>query len=283
MSTVSKNDLNTTGVDRRSILLTAAMMAVGASAAAGLGPTEAAAQHSAGHDMSAIPANWMGNEQIAFLAYPGFTALDLVGPHYMPRSLMGATVHVVGTSRGPITSDMNLTIVPTATFDDCPKELDIICVPGGSDGTLAAMRDNAKLDFLADRGGRAKFVTSVCTGSLVLAAAGLLQGYKATSHWVARDLLRDFGAEPVDQRIVIDRNRVTGAGVTAGIDFGLTLVAKFRDPDYAKAVQLLAEYHPEPPFNAGTPALPGEATTKLMGDMFIPFGKQAKIIAAARK
>ncbi len=235
-----------------------------------------------GHDMSAFPAHWYGKEQIAFLAYPEFTALDLVGPHYMLGNLMGATMHIVAKTAEPVVSDMKLTIMPTATFETCPKDIDIICVPGGSSGTLAAMQDAATLAFLRDRGSRAKFITSVCTGSLVLGAAGLLEGYKATSHWVTRELLRDFGAEPVDSRVIIDRNRITGAGVTAGLDFGLALVAKLRDADYAKAVQLLAEYQPEPPFNAGTPATAGPIPTKLLADMFIPLVASIKAVAAAR-
>ena len=256
---------------------------------AGSGPVLAQAPPAAappapepGHDMSAFPAHWHGKEQVAFLAYPEFTALDLVGPHYMLGNLMGATMHIVAKTPEPVVSDMKLTIVPTATFETCPKDIDIICIPGGSTGTLAVMQDPATLAFLRDRGSRAKFITSVCTGSLVLGAAGLLEGYKATSHWATRDLLRDFGAEPIDSRVVVDRNRITGAGVTAGLDFGLTLVAKLRDADYAKAVQLLAEYQPEPPFNAGTPATAGPIPTKLLADMFIPLVASIKGVAAAR-
>lgn len=242
-----------------------------------LQPGPALAQTKAdSHDM---PAHWHGKEEIAFLAYPEFTALDLAGPHYMLGSLMGAKVHIVAKSRAPVVSDMKLAIVPTTTFEDCPADLDIICVPGGSTGTLAAMQDEATIAFLKDRGGRAKYVTSVCTGSLLLGAAGLLRGYKATSHWVARDILKLLGAEPVNARVVIDRNRVTGAGVTAGLDFGLTLVSRLRDAEYAKAVQLLAEYHPEPPFNAGTPETAGPALTKLMSGMFEQFLTQASAIA----
>lgn len=270
-------------LDRRQVLLKAALLSAGAATSLSSGAPEALAQGTADHDMSALPAHWHGKEQIAFLVYPGFTALDLVGPHYMLSSLMGATVHIVAKTLDPVTSDQKLVLMPSATFATCPADLDILCVPGGSDGTLAAMRDEATLAFLRDRGSRAKYITSVCTGSLLLGAAGLLKGYKATSHWVARDLLKEFGAEPVDSRVVTDRNRITGAGVTAGLDFGLGLTASLRDADYAKAVQLLAEYHPEPPFNAGTPALAGEAATKMMGDMFVPFATQARAIAAAKR
>jgi cyclohexyl-isocyanide hydratase len=226
-----------------------------------------------------MPASWYGKEQIAFLAYPGFTALDLVGPHYMLGNLMGATVHIVAKSKDPVVSDMKLTVVPTATLDECPADLDIICIPGGSTGTLAAMQDKEIIAFLKDRGSRAKYVTSVCTGSLVLGAAGLLRGYKATSHWGAREVLRDFGAEPVDARVVIDRNRITGAGVTAGLDFGLTLVGRLRDRPYAEGVQLLAEYDPAPPFNSGSPAKASETNRTMMTAMFVDFVAQAQQVA----
>jgi len=230
-------------------------------------------------DMVGMPANWHGSEKIAFLAYPEFTALDLVGPHYMLGNLMGATTFVVAKTREPVVSDMKLAIVPTATFDACPADLDVICVPGGTSGTLAAMEDEATLAFLKDRASRARFVTSVCTGSLILGAAGLLRGYRATSHWVTRDLLVEFGAEPVDARVIIDRNRITGAGVTAGLDFGLTLVAMLRDQAYAEGLQLLAEYAPEPQFNAGTPHTAAKASVDLMGTMFAGFVEQARATA----
>lgn len=233
------------------------------------------------HDMSMFPAHWHGSEKIAFLAYPQFTALDLVGPHYMIGSLMGATTHIVAKSREPVVSDMNLAIVPTATFEECPKDLDIICVPGGTSGTLAAMRDDATMAFLKDRGSRAKYVSSVCTGSLILGAAGLLKGYKATSHWATRDLLDIFGAEPVNARVVTDRNRITGAGVTAGLDMGLSFLAMKRDADYARGVQLIAEYHPEPPFDAGTPERAGPKATEMMTAMFEPFVAEARKAAEA--
>lgn len=223
------------------------------------------------HDMSAMPAHWMGSEKIAFLVYPQFTALDMVGPHYMLTSLMGATTHVVAKTREPVTSDTGLVFTPSTSFAECPADLDIICVPGGSSGTLAAMRDDATLAFLKDRGGRAKYVTSVCTGSLLLGAAGLLDGYRATSHWVARPLLAEFGAIPTPGRVVRDRNRITGGGVTAGIDFGLALVASLRDRTYAEGVQLLAEYAPELPFDAGTPQRAPAEVTALIEGMFTSF------------
>lgn len=246
---------------------------VGGLAAAGLPPlatlaAEGDAAVAADHDMTAMPASWHGSEQIALVAYPGFTALDLIGPHYMLASLMGATVHIVAKTRDPVSSDQGVTLVPGKTFDECPKDLDIICVPGGTTGTLAAMEDEATIAFLRDRGARAKHITSVCTGALLLGAAGLLKGYRATTHWRARELLTEFGATPVDARVVTDRNRITGAGVTAGLDFGLGLVGKLRDQTYAESVQLLAEYAPEPPYNSGTPQTASAATHQMMASMF---------------
>ncbi len=145
------------------------------------------------------------------------------------RPTRSRPVHIVAKSREPVVSDQKVAIVPSATFDECPKDLDIICVPGGTGGTLATMMDADTIAFLKDRGVRAKLVTSVCTGSLLLGAAGLLKGYRATSHWLTRESLGDFGAEPVDRRVVVDRNRITGAGVRAGLDFGLSIAKQLRD------------------------------------------------------
>jgi cyclohexyl-isocyanide hydratase len=209
------------------------------------------------------------------LLYPGFTALDLVGPQYAFGCTLGLNVHLVAKTRDPVESDTKLSIVPTMTLAECPRDFTVLFVPGGTSGTLDAIRDDETLSFVVDRGARATWVTSVCTGSLVLGAAGLLKGYRATSHWVARDLLREVGAEPVDERVVIDRNRVTGAGVTAGIDFGLALVGHLRGENYARITQLLAEYSPQPPFRAGTPAEAGPETTKVLADMFVGFRQKA--------
>lgn len=230
------------------------------------------------HDMSSMPANWTGSEQIAFLIYPEFTALDMVGPYHMLASLMGATTHVVAKTRDLVKTDNGLMFKPSKTFDDCPADLDIIFVPGGSNGTLAAMQDDATIAFVKDRGSRAKFVTSVCTGSLVLGAAGLLTGYKATSHWAAKSILPIFGAAPTEGRVVQDRNRITGGGVTAGIDFGLSLVGHLRDKQYAETVQLIAEYAPEPPFDAGTPGRAPVEIMQMTDGMFVDFRRQAEAV-----
>jgi cyclohexyl-isocyanide hydratase len=234
------------------------------------------AQHAGSDGMADLPPSWTGKEQIGMLLYPGMTALDFVGPQHMFSSLLGAQVHHIGKTMAPVVSDSKLTIVPTTTLKRAPRELDILFVPGGGDGTLAAMQDRELLAFLADRGSRAKWVTSVCTGSLVLGAAGLLKGYKATSHWATLEVLKDAGATPTEGRVVRDRNRITGAGVSAGLDLGLTLVGMLRDQAYAETVQLLAEYAPEPPFHAGSPRTAPPAVKDVTEKMFPEFNARAK-------
>ncbi|RUO97758.1 DJ-1/PfpI family protein [Hyphomicrobium sp.] len=231
------------------------------------------------HDMSGMPASWMGKEKVAFVIYPGLAAMDFIGPHCRIGNLMGATNYIVAKTKDPVLSDTKVSFNPSTTFAECPEDIDILCVPGGDAGTLAAMEDAETIAFIKDRGSRAKYVTSVCTGAFILARAGLLEGYKATTHWSVRNLLADFGAEPVDQRIVFDRNRVTAAGVTAGIDMGLSLVAKLRDQTYAESLQLIAEYAPEPPFNAGSPHTAPKAEVDMMMAMIAPFASKAKELA----
>jgi cyclohexyl-isocyanide hydratase len=194
--------------------------------------------------------------EIGMLLYPGLTLLDLIGPQTVFSWY--ANIHLVWKTRDLVLSDSGIAIQPSATFETCPRELDILFVPGGM-GQQAWGGDQDVLAFLADRGSRAEYVTSVCGGSIFLGAAGLLQGYKATCHWSAREALRTFGAEPVEARVVVDRNRITGGGVTAGIDFGLVLLAKLRGDEAAKLTQLAMEYAPEPPFDAGSPRTAGPA------------------------
>ena len=186
-----------------------------------------------------------------FLLFPRLTQLDLTGPFEVLSRLPGATVHLVWKSLEPVRSDTGMAILPTATFETCPA-LDLICVPGGP-GVAEMMEDPDALRFLRRSAATARFVTSVCTGSLVLGAAGLLRGRKAACHWLSRDLLRDFGAEPVDDRVVFDGNLMTGGGVTAGIDFALRLVGEVAGSDMAQAIQLAIEYDPAPPYAAGSP------------------------------
>ena len=167
------------------------------------------------------------------------------------------TIHLLGKTLTPITSNEGLIITPTTTLDNCPI-LDIICVPGGGKGQIEVMKDREILNFLQQKSTTAKYITSVCTGSLILAAANLLQGYKATCHWAFRDQLAMLEVEVIPERVVIDRDRITGAGVTSGIDFGLTLLDLICGEDTARMAQLMMEYHPQPPFNAGTPETAGK-------------------------
>jgi cyclohexyl-isocyanide hydratase len=188
---------------------------------------------------------------IAFLLFPNVTQLDLTGPAQVLSRLGHAKIDLVAKTRDPVPTDAGFDLLPTATFADVTRA-DILCVPGGF-GTVAAMEDAETLDWVRAVAADAQWVTSVCTGSLVLAAAGLLTGYKAACHWASRHQLAWFGAEPVAERIVFDRNRVTGGGVTAGIDFALALTAAIRGDAHAKFVQLSIEYDPAPPFDSGTP------------------------------
>jgi cyclohexyl-isocyanide hydratase len=187
---------------------------------------------------------------IGFLLYPGLTQLDMTGPAQVLGRMPGAKLHFVWKTRAPITDDLGLTFVPSATFADCPP-LDMVCVPGGY-GCTAVMRDDEALAWLRRQAAAARFVTSVCTGSLILAAAGLLDGYKAGCHWAWREHLTAFGAIPVAERIVEDGNRISGGGVTAGIDFGFRIVERLHGRDMAEMIQLALEYDPAP-IGGGTP------------------------------
>jgi len=189
--------------------------------------------------------------QIGLVIFPRVTQLDLTGPVQVFSSVPGAKVHLIWKRIEPVPSDSVLTLTPTISFADCPQ-LDVICVPGGF-GIDDMVNDQEMLDFLRRQAKSAKYVTSVCTGSLVLGAAGLLRGYRATTHWTAMDHLAPFGAIPTKTRVCVDRNRITGGGVTAGIDFALTLVSIMVDRQSAEAIQLRLEYNPAPPFNAGSP------------------------------
>lgn len=188
---------------------------------------------------------------IGFVIYPGLTQLDFTGAFEVLSRVPGAQVHVLWTDIETIISDTGLQIIPTTRLEDCP-DLDVLCIPGGP-GQAAIMEDQRIVDFVAKQGAQAKYVTSVCTGSLLLGAAGLLNGYKATSHWMWIDALSDYGAIPAKGRVVRDRNRLTGGGVTAGIDFALTLAAELCGEEMAQAIQLGIEYNPNPPFQAGSP------------------------------
>jgi len=193
---------------------------------------------------------------VAFLVYPQVTQLDFTGPAQFLSRLGKAQVDYVWKDRAPVPTDAGFSIVPTATFGEI-EAADILCVPGGI-ACVDMMEDEEVLAWVRHVGGGAQWVTSVCTGSLILGAAGLLDGYRAACHWAWRDHLRLFGAEPVAERVVFDRNRVTGGGVTAGIDFALALTAAVRGEAHARLVQLALEYDPAPPFDSGSPERAGE-------------------------
>jgi len=193
--------------------------------------------------------------RIAFLLFPGLTQLDLTGPAQFLSRMPGAKVDLVWKNLHPVVTDAGFAIVPTATFDDI-RSADILCVPGGI-GVSDVMDDNDAMAWVRQIGAEAGWVTSVCTGSLILGAAGLLEGYQATTHWAWHHHLALFGAEPVKARTVVDRNRITGGGVTAGIDFALTLIATVTSEAVARTLQLAFEYDPKPPFEGGTPEKAG--------------------------
>jgi len=189
---------------------------------------------------------------IGFVLFPNVQQLDLTGPYEVFASLPGAAMHLAAASLDPVRTATGLILTPTTSFDTCPP-LDVLCVPGGT-GVNALMEDRAALDFIRHQAATARYISSVCTGALVLGAAGLLHGRHATTHWAALPFLAAFGAIPVAERVVRDGNLFTGGGVTAGIDFALTMAAELAGQEAAEAVQLQIEYNPAPPFTAGSPA-----------------------------
>jgi cyclohexyl-isocyanide hydratase len=206
--------------------------------------------------------------QIGVLIFPKVTQLDLTGPVQVFSGVPGAKVHLIWKRIEPVPSDSVLTLTPTVTFVDCPQ-LDVICVPGGL-GTDDLLNDEETLNFLRCQAAGAKYVTSVCTGSLVLGAAGLLRGYRAASHWSAMVFLAAFGAIPTNERVCVDRNRITGGGVTAGIDFALMLVSMLISRRTAEAIQLGIEYNPAPPFDAGSPETAPPDIVAMMKERIAP-------------
>jgi cyclohexyl-isocyanide hydratase len=194
----------------------------------------------------------MAERLIGMLIFPKLTQLDMTGPYEVLARLPDTKVHLVAHTMAPVTTDRGMQILPTVTFADCPQ-LDLVMVPGGP-GQQDLMEDEVVLEFLRRQARGAKYVTSVCTGSLVLGAAGLLKGKRATSHWAALEHLAPLGAIPVSEKVVVDGNVITGAGVTSGIDFALAVAAKLEGEAVARQIQLQIEYDPAPPFNSGSPA-----------------------------
>jgi cyclohexyl-isocyanide hydratase len=216
-----------------------------------------------------MPASAAAARQIGMLLFPGLTQIDFTEPYEVFSRLPATTVHVVARTLDPVRSDRGLMLVPTVTCAECPP-LDVLVVPGGP-GQHHAMHDEVLLEFLRRQAALAEYVTSVCTGALLLGAAGLLEGYRATTHWLSLPLLQIYGATAVERRVVVDRNRVTASGCTAGIDFALTLAAMLAGDAVAQQIQLQLQYSPAPPFASGSPATaPAEivATVRRVAEPF---------------
>lgn len=231
--------------------------------------------------MTPVPAE--SRLEIGLLLYPKLTQLDLTGPLEVFWRMSNTGVHLLWKTRDPVSSDRGLTLCPTMTLEECPA-LDVVVVPGGA-GQVALMDDADVLGFLVKQAATARYVASVCTGSLVLGAAGLLKGRRATCHWMALDQLALLGATPVAERVVIDGPIVTGGGVTAGIDFGLTLVANLRGIAEAERIELEIEYSPQPPFHTGSPESAGPERVAAVRKRYGPFleaRREATLRAKAR-
>jgi len=216
--------------------------------------------------------------RIGMLIFPRLTQLDMTGPYEVLARLPDTKVDLVARSLDPVTTDRGMQIVPTTTYADC-RPLDVIMVPGGP-GQQDLMEDEEALGFLRRQAARAKYVTSVCTGSLVLGAAGLLKGKRATSHWAAIEHLRPLGAVPVSEKIVIDGNIVTGAGVTSGIDFALKLAAILESEEVAREIQLQIEYDPAPPFDSGSPRTAARTVVEKVKARLAPLSAARQATAA---
>ncbi len=218
-----------------------------------------------------------GEEKVIILLYPGFTAMDALGPEYFLSCMTGAKVRFIAKTAAPVRCESGFEIIPHLTFDQLPEKPDLFLVPGGAGGTLETIGDRPTCDFIRNAGLSSVMAGSVCTGSLLLGVAGLLEGYEATSHWQTLELLPLFGAIPSTKRVVFDRNRVTGAGVTAGLDLALEVVRMYRGDFYARGVQLLGEYDPRPVFpGGGNPETAGADITGLLNEMHRPFVDRMK-------
>jgi cyclohexyl-isocyanide hydratase len=203
--------------------------------------------------------------ECGFVIFPNITQLDFTGPLQVLHRLPGSEVHIIAATLDPVMSDCGLALVPTTTFEHCPT-LDLICVPGGF-GVEAVMADPIAIEFVRTQARTARYVTSVCTGAFVLGTAGLLKGKKATTHWAYHAMLENVGAIPTQGRVVRDGRIFTGGGVTAGIDFALTIVAEIAGDRVAQGIQLSIEYDPAPPFDSGTPnKAPGDILARFAGN-----------------
>jgi len=215
--------------------------------------------------------------RIGMLIFPRLTQLDMTGPYEVLARLPNTVVDLVARSLEPVTTDRGMQIVPTVTYETC-QPLDVVMVPGGP-GQQDLMEDEAALDFLRRQAATATYVTSVCTGSLVLGAAGLLKGRRATCHWAAIDHLALLGAIPVHERVVVDGNIVTGAGVASGIDFALRLAAILDGEKVAREIQLQIEYDPDPPFDSGSPQTAARETLDALKARLAKLNEERRAVA----
>lgn len=219
----------------------------------------------------------MTERLIGMLIFPRLTQLDMTGPYEVLARVPNTKVHLVAHSMAPVTTDRGMQIVPTITLADCPQ-LDLVMVPGGP-GQQGLMEDETVLEFLRKQAAGAKYVTSVCTGSLVLGAAGLLKGKRATSHWAALEHLKPLGAIPVSEKVVMDGNIITGAGVTSGIDFALAVAAMLEGEEVARQIQLQIEYDPAPPFNSGSPKTASAELLALVKNRLAKLNEERRTVA----
>jgi len=217
---------------------------------------------------------------IAFVVYDGFTALDLVGPYEVMAGWPDARVRFLATTAGAVRADAGLTVVPTDTPDSLPAP-DLVVIPGSS-RPFGPLQDHALLDWVKQAARSATWLASVCTGSGVYAAAGLLAGRRATTHWAFREVLASMGVEVVAERVVIDEPFISGAGVSAGIDMALTLTGRVHGADVARRLQLMLEYDPQPPFDAGSPEKAGAELVASTLALFAAGAGPAELVQAAR-
>ncbi|MBZ9772538.1 DJ-1/PfpI family protein [Mesorhizobium sp. CO1-1-8] len=228
--------------------------------------------------MEQLPASEPKPLTVAMLIYPGMTLIDFAGPQ-LALGLHGKTHHVWKTLE-PVVSDTGVSVNPTDTYGTCPRDVDVLFVGGATDPAWL-MEDRETMDFLVDVARSARYVTSVCTGSLLLGAAGLLDGYKSSCHWAYIDALRALGVDATDDRITKDRNRLSGGGATAGVDYGIAMLAELRGESVAKVTQLIMQYAPEPPFVGGSPRLAEAEVTKIATDILAPFVAEGIRIATS--
>ena len=235
------------------------------------------------HALAALPGvTFEAHEEIVIVLHPGVELLDTTGPYHFLGAMIGATVHLATTGKAavPVVTSGGMAIVPTTTLQEAPAAPTALLIPGGDTGALLA--DDAAMATIRRLGQSADLVTSVCSGSIALAAAGLLQGRRATSHWALRHLLPGYGAIEVDERVVEDGNVITAAGVTAGMDLAIRLVARWRGENYARFLELGAEYAPQPPFGVGTPQQAGPELTALSREFLAPMEEQLRAPSKVR-